>query len=165
MRPELAMGLQAAAAALSVVALNAAVGLTESAWAITASTYVIAGTATTTMDRVRRRIVGTMVGVPAAIALLHVGATMPLLLWTAAALAMVIYAMALPDRYDVACGAYAFTLILTLAATGEHSVWVLASRAWETLLGGALGLAAATLLFPLSGSVTDRGRSRSGPGC
>jgi hypothetical protein len=31
----------------------------------------------------------------------------------------------------------------------EHSVAVLAARGWETLLGGALGLAAATLLFPL----------------
>jgi hypothetical protein len=29
---------------------------------------------------------------------------------------MVIYAMALPDRYGIACGAYAFTLIVTLAS-------------------------------------------------
>src|SRR5260221_599591 len=67
----------------------------------------------------------------------------------AAALAMVIYAMALPERYDIACGAFAFTLIVTLAVTGEHSPLLLAARAWETLIGGALGLAAAMLVFPL----------------
>ncbi len=62
---------------------------------------------------------------------------------------MVIYAMALPERYDIACGAFAFTLIVTLAVTGEHSPLLLAARAWETLIGGALGLAAAMLVFPL----------------
>jgi uncharacterized membrane protein YccC len=62
---------------------------------------------------------------------------------------MVIYAIALPERYDVACAAFAFALIATLAASGEHSIVLLASRAWETLLGGALGLVAATFLLPL----------------
>jgi hypothetical protein len=46
----------------------------------------------------------------------------PLVLWAAAALAMVIYAMALAERYDVACGAFAFTLIVTLAISGDHSI-------------------------------------------
>ena len=67
----------------------------------------------------------------------------------ALAAAMVIYAMALPERYDIACGAYAFVLIVTLAIGGEHSISLLAARAWKTVLGGALGLAAAMLLFPL----------------
>jgi uncharacterized membrane protein YccC len=40
-------------------------------------------------------------------------------------------------------------LIITLAVDGEHSVPVLASRAWETLLGGAVGLAATMLVPPL----------------
>jgi Fusaric acid resistance protein-like len=149
LRPELVMGLQAATGALLIVVLNAVIGLVESAWAITACTYVIAGTATGTTDRVRRRIIGTLIGVPVALAFLPLAATIPVVVWAAAALAMVIYAMALPERYDVACGAYAFTLIVTLAVAGEHSVPVLAARAWETLLGGALGLAAATFLFPL----------------
>ena len=65
---------------------------------------------------------------------------------------MIIYAMALPERYDIACGAFAFTLIVTLAASGMHSIPVLAARAWETLLGGTLGLAAAMLIFPLRSS-------------
>ena len=143
------MGLQAGMGVLLIVTLNALVGLVQSAWAITACTYVIAGSSAGTIDRVRRRIIGTLVGVPVGLALLPLTATAPVVVWAAAALAMVIYAMALPERYDIACGAFAFTLIVTLALAGEHSVPVLAARAWETLLGGALGLAAATLLFPL----------------
>ncbi|MBV9778004.1 MAG: FUSC family protein [Acetobacteraceae bacterium] len=152
LRPELAMGLQAATAALVIVLLNAAIGLTESAWAITACTYVVAGSASATIDRVKRRIVGTAIGVPLGLACLPLAAAAPLVLWAAAALAMIIYAMALPERYDIACGAYAFTLIVTLAASGEHSIPLLASRAWETLLGGTLGLAAAMLIVPLQAS-------------
>jgi uncharacterized protein affecting Mg2+/Co2+ transport len=66
----------------------------------------------------------------------------------AAAIAIVVYAVALPERYDFACGAYAFALIVTLAARGENSA-MLVSRAWETLIGGALGLTAAMLVLPL----------------
>lgn len=74
----------------------------------------------------------------------------PLAVWAAAALAMVIYAMSLADRYDIACCAYAFALIVTLAVNGENSIALLAARAWETLLGGMPGRTAATLLlFPL----------------
>jgi uncharacterized membrane protein YccC len=62
---------------------------------------------------------------------------------------MIVYAMALPERYDIACGAFAFTLIVTLAIGGVHSIPLLAARAWETLLGGVLGLVAAKLIFPL----------------
>ncbi len=149
LRPECVMGVQAAAGAGVIVALNAAFGLVESAWAITACTYVIAGSAAGTVSRVTRRIIGTAVGVPAGIAFLSLADAMPVLAWAAAALAMVIYAMALPIRYDIACGAYAFTLIVTLAVTGQHDIAILAARGWETLLGGILGFAAATLLLPL----------------
>jgi hypothetical protein len=147
--PELAMGLQAAAAAVAVVLANAVVGLTESAWAITASTYVIAGSATGTRQRVWRRIVGTLFGVSLGLCCLPMSNTWPLVIWAFAALAMMIYAMALPERYDVACAAYAFVLVVTLAISGVHSVPLLASRAWETVLGGALGMAAATFLLPI----------------
>jgi hypothetical protein len=147
--PAFAMGLQAAVAALVIVALNAAFGLEESAWAITASTYVVAGTAAGTIDRIRRRILGTVVGVPLGLLCLPLAEISPILAWSAAAIAMVIYAMALPERYDIACGAFAFTLIMTLAVAGEHSLPVLAARAWETLLGGALGFAVTMLIFPL----------------
>ncbi len=157
MRPETAMGLQAASAALVVVAVTWAFGLREPAWGITAATYVIAGSDSGTWDRVRRRILGTAVGVPLGIICLPIASEAPLLLWLAAAAAMVIYAMALPERYDIACGAFAFTLVATLAATGEHSVSLLAARAWETILGGAWGLAAALVIFPLK--TAGRGRT------
>ncbi|MFL9900314.1 FUSC family protein [Paraburkholderia fungorum] len=147
--PEFFMGVQAAIGALVIVVLNGMIGLEESAWAITACTYVVAGSATGTIQRVRRRILGTMVGVPLGLACLPVAEHAPLLIWIAAALAMIVYAMALPERYDIACGAFAFTLIVTLAASGVHSIPLLAARAWETLLGGALGLLAAMFVFPL----------------
>jgi hypothetical protein len=147
--PELAMGLQAAAAAGAIIALTHLVRLQESAWAITASTYVIAGTAAGTMDRVRRRVLGTLVGVPLGVACLPLATKAPLLLWIAAAAAMVIYAISLPVRYDVACAAFAFTLMVTLAASGVHSPELLMARLWETLIGSGLGLAAALLIFPL----------------
>ena len=148
-RPELVMGLQAAAAAALIVGLNAAFGLPESVWAITACTYVIASSASGTVSRVQRRIVGTAIGVPLGLACLPLVTAAPLLGWGAAAAAMVVYAMALPERYGIACGAYAFTLIMTLAVSGEHSVAVLAARAWETVLGGVAGLLAAKFLFPI----------------
>jgi hypothetical protein len=147
--PELRMGLQASLAALVIVALKEEIHLLESAWAITAATYVVAGSASGTIDRVRRRIIGTMLGVPLALACLPLVGHAPLILWAMAALAMVVYAMALPDRYDIACGAYAFTLLVTLALTGEHSLPLLLARAWETVLGGLLGLLAALFIFPL----------------
>jgi hypothetical protein len=147
--PQFAMGLQAAAAALVIIGLNAMIGLEQSAWAITAIVYVVAGSTAGTYDRVRQRIIGTIVGVPLGLACLPVALDAPILIWMAAALAMVIYAMALPERYDIACGAFAFTLIVTLAATGEHSFAVLSARLWETILGGALGVAAAILILPL----------------
>lgn len=146
---ELAMGLQAAIPALAIVMLNAVIGLTESAWAVTASTYVVAGTSAATILRIRHRVIGTLVGVAIGIAFVPLIDTAPLAVWSAAAAAMMIYAVALPERYDVACGAFAFTLMITLALGGERSVEVLSSRAWETLLGCGLGFVVATWLLPL----------------
>jgi hypothetical protein len=146
--PALYMGLQAAAAAVVIVALNDTIGLTESAWAITASTYVVASSKAGTIKRVRGRIVGTIIGVPLGLACLPVADHVPMLIWVAAAVAMIIYAVALPERYDIACAAFAFTLIVTMAATGDHSFALLASRAWETVVGGVVGLVVAMLIVP-----------------
>ena len=147
--PEVAMGLQAAVAATAIVALSDALHLIESAWAITACTYVIANSSSGTLDRARRRIAGTLIGVPLALACLPLAERAPAALWAAAASAMIVYAVALQKRYDIACGAYAFTLIVTLAAGGEHSIALLAARAWETLLGAGVGLATALVVLPL----------------
>jgi uncharacterized membrane protein YccC len=39
--------------------------------------------------------------------------------------------------------------MITLAVTGEHAMPVLAARAWETLLGAALGATTALVVLPL----------------
>jgi uncharacterized membrane protein YccC len=116
----------------------------------------VAGSATGTVERVRRRIIGTLIGVPLGLVCLPLAEHAPLVIWMAAALAMIVYSMALPERYDVACGAFAFTLIVTLAASGIHSVPLLAARAWETLIGGVLGLAAGMFIFPLRPAERER---------
>jgi hypothetical protein len=147
--PYFIMGLQAAVAAAVIVTANYLIGLQESVWAISACTFVIAGSVTGTSDRVHRRIMGTLIGVPLGIASLPIAESLPLLAWCAAAVAMIIYAMALPERYDIACGAFGFTLMIALAASGVHSPRLLSARLWETLIGATLGLGAAMVVFPL----------------
>jgi hypothetical protein len=162
-RGALVMGLQAALAALVVVALDGTLHLVEPEWAITACTYVIVGTAAGTALRARQRIVGTCIGVLLALACLPLAEHWPPVAWMAAAVAMVIYATALAEHYDIACGAFAFTLIVTLAAGGEHSLVLLTSRAWETMLGAVLGLLFAKFFFPLETSPHETAPlSRSG---
>jgi hypothetical protein len=39
--------------------------------------------------------------------------------------------------------------MVTLAVTGEHSIPMLAARAWETLLGAGLGATVALVVLPL----------------
>lgn len=134
------MGLQAALASLVIVILGQAMELTESAWAIAACTYVVTGSLAGTIDRIRRRVAGTLVGVPLGLACLLVTAHAPLLVWVAAALALVVYAMALPEHYEIACGAYAFALVGTMGVSGEYPIAVLAARGWETILGGVIGI-------------------------
>jgi hypothetical protein len=79
------------------------VGLRESARAVTTCTYIAAGSASGTMECVWRRIVGMAIGVPAALACLPVAEHLPLLIWLAAALAMIVSAMSLLELYDIAC--------------------------------------------------------------
>ena len=134
------MGLQSALGALLVLALDAAVGLEEPAWAVTACVYVIAGTPGQTLHRGFQRMAGTLVGVALGLACLPLVDHVPWLAWAAAALAMMLYSVSLPARYDYACGAYAFTLMVTLHAQGEHSLAVLAARARETLIGAGIAM-------------------------
>ena len=150
---EISMGLQAAAASLAIVGLSRALGFAESAWAITACTYVVANSLSGTIERVRRRIVGTLIGVPVGLAWLPIAAHAPLLIWMAAAVALIVYAMALPQRYDIACGAYAFALIVTMAESGDYPLTTLMARGWETFVGGAIGIAVALLFAPLPNAI------------
>jgi hypothetical protein len=152
---ELMMGLQAAFASLVITILGQAMGLTESAWAIAACTYVVTGSLSGTIDRVRRRIAGTLVGVPLGLACLPIAVHAPFVIWVAAAFAIVIYAMALPEHYEIACGAYAFALVVTMGASGQYPIDALVARAWETMLGGAIGIAV-VLLFAKLPTVRQR---------
>jgi hypothetical protein len=61
--------------ALAIVVRNDAIGLKQSAWAIPACTYVVAGSTAATIDRVRRRIIETAIGVPLGIACLPLAAS------------------------------------------------------------------------------------------
>ncbi|MBB3178429.1 FUSC family protein [Variovorax sp. Sphag1AA] len=147
--PALAMGLQAALPASLIVLLNARTVMDESVWAMTACVYVVAMTRSGTIDRIRRRMLGTAIGVPLGLLCVPLAVQWPLLAWACAAVAVVIYAMALADRYDIACGTFAFALVITLAASGEHSVLHLSARLWETALGALLAWCATVFIFPL----------------
>lgn len=152
-------GIQATVAATAVVALNNVFVLTESAWAITACVYVITATPQGTMERARRRIAGTLVGVPLGLACMPLAAHAPVLTWILAGAAIIMYAVALPSRYDIASGAFAFTLIVTLEISGQHSATVLLSRVWETMLGATLGVAIALLVWWLAAALLPRFRA------
>ena len=155
----LRMGLHAGIAALSLVLLNDAVNLKQSTWAITACIYVIASTPTETVERVRRRIIGTAIGVPLGLACVPWAMHAPVLIWIMAAAVMMLYAIALPVRYDISCGSFAFVLVVTLAASGETSIALLASRAWETMLGATLSLFIAFTVLPIRSTLTSNDRT------
>jgi hypothetical protein len=147
---EITMGLQAALASLAIVLLGHFVGLTESAWAITACTYVVASSVAGTIDRVWRRIAGTPVGVPLGLLCLPIAVPAPLIIWIAAAIALIVYAMALPEHYEIACGAYAFALVVTMGVSGQYPAATLVARGWETIVGGAVGIAVVLLIALLA---------------
>jgi hypothetical protein len=149
MRPELIMGLQAGLAVVAIAVTNRFIGMQESVWAISACTFVIAGSAPGTADRVRRRILGTIVGVPPGLLCMPIMERFPFAGWLAAAGAMILYAVATPERYDVACGAVAFALMVTLTASGIRSPLFLSARLWETAVGATVGLVLATVVLPL----------------
>lgn len=161
---ECVMALQSSAAAAVVVVLNSVFGLIEPVWAITACVYGVTATASGTVARMKRRIIGTLVGVPLGLACLPIVAYAPLAIWAAVAIALIVYATALPDRYDIACGAFAFMLIVTLAASGQHSIALLVSRVWETAVGGALVMSMAVCAIALRGTPTPPDGGKESPG-
>ena len=147
--PELVMGLQAGSAVVAIAVANHMIGMQESVWAISACTFVIAGSAPGTADRVRRRIIGTIVGVPIGLLCMPLIERYPIMGWIAAAGAMIVYTVASPERYDIACGAVAFALMVTLTASGIRSPLFLIARLWETAIGATVGLILATVVLPL----------------
>ncbi|WP_077002589.1 FUSC family protein, partial [Variovorax sp. KK3] len=144
----LCLGLQAAVPSAVVMLLGTHLKLVEPVWAITACVYVVSTSRSASLERIRRRLAGTAVGVPFGLLVVPMAIAHPALAWTCAAAAISIYAMALPERYDIACGAFAFALVITMAACGMDSFTQLSARLWETALGAVLASCAAVLLPP-----------------
>ncbi len=92
---------------------------------------------------------GQAIGVALGLAVALPFAQMPLVAWALAALAIVIYSVWLPLRYDVACGAYAFALVITLAEAGASSWDAASGRGLDTVLGAAIGMAFSVLVLPV----------------
>ncbi len=154
--------MKTSAAALVVVVLNNLLVQTESAWAITACVYIMTATLEGTIKRARHRIGGTLVGVPIGLVCMPIAVHAPVLTWILAAVAINVYAVSSPRRYDIASGAFAFTLVVTLEMSGQRSAAVLLSRIWETMLGATLGVAMALLMEWLSASLFPRARVHRG---
>jgi uncharacterized membrane protein YccC len=103
-----------------VVVLAAWWGLVEPAWAITACVYVVSVSRAASLQRIRRRLLGTAVGVPLGLACVPLAIAHPQFAWCGAAISVMVYALSLRERYDIACASFAFALMITLAASGEH---------------------------------------------
>jgi uncharacterized membrane protein YccC len=149
MLPTTRVGVQAAASALAIIVLNGAIGMNHMLWALAASTYVISSSVADTWSRGIRRIVGTAIGVALGLAAALLFAQVPLAVWALAALAMIAYSTWLPLRYDVACGAYAFALVVTLAEAGNSSWGAASARGVDTVIGAAIGMAFSALVLPV----------------
>jgi hypothetical protein len=147
--PTTRIALQATASALTIIVLNGVLGMNHMLWALAASTYVISSSVADTWSRGLRRIVGTAIGVALGLGAALLFAQIPLAVWMLAALAMIIYSTWLPLRYDVACGAYAFALVVTLAEAGNSSWGAATARGVDTVIGAAIGMAFSALVLPV----------------
>jgi hypothetical protein len=149
MLPSTRVAVQAGLSVLAIIVLNTVVGMHHLLWALLASTFVISSSVADTWSRGIRRIVGTAVGVALGLGVALLLAQIAPVIWALAAIAMIIYSMWLPSRYDVACGAYAFALIVTLAEAGNSS-WAAASeRGVDTVIGAAIGMLFSALVLPV----------------
>jgi uncharacterized membrane protein YccC len=147
--PTTRVAFQAGLSALVIIVLNAALGMNHMLWALAASTYVISSSVADTWSRGIRRIAGTAVGVALGLCIALLFAQVPLIVWAMAALAMVIYSVWMPLRYDVACGAYAFALVVTLAEAGNSSWGAASARGVDTVIGAAIGMVLSAVVLPV----------------
>jgi uncharacterized membrane protein YccC len=147
--PTTRVAIQAGLSALTIIVLNHALGMHHVLWALIASTYVISSSVADTWSRGIRRILGTAVGVALGLAAALMFAQIPPVIWALAALAMVIYSIWMSLRYDVACGAYAFALVITLAEAGNSSWGAASARGIDTVIGAAIGMAFSALVLPV----------------
>jgi uncharacterized membrane protein YccC len=147
--PTTRVAIQAGLSALTIIVLNHVLGMHHVLWALIASTYVISSSVADTWSRGVRRILGTAVGVALGLAAALMFAQVPIIVWVLAALAMVIYSVWMSRRYDVACGAYAFALVITLAEAGNSSWGAASARGIDTVIGAVIGMAFSALVLPV----------------
>jgi uncharacterized membrane protein YccC len=149
MLPTTRVAFQAGLSALTIIALNSVFAMNHMLWALAASTYVISSSVADTWSRGIRRIVGTAVGVAVGLCVALFFAQVAPVVWVLAALAMIVYSVWLPLRYDVACGAYAFALVVTLAEAGNSSWGAASARGLDTVVGAAIGMVFSALVLPV----------------
>ena len=147
--PTTRVAAQCGVSALLIIAITDAIGMRDVLWALAASTWVLSSSVAETWSRGLRRIAGTAVGVALGLGMAMLFAQTPLMVWAMAALAMIVYSTWLQTRYDVACGAYAFALVVTLAEAGNSSWDVATGRGLNTVLGAVIGMAISVLVLPV----------------
>jgi hypothetical protein len=147
MLPTTRVAFQAGLSALAIIVLNGVIGMHHLLWALLASTFVISSSIADTWSRGIRRIAGTAVGVALGLGVALLFAQTAPIVWLLAAIAMIIYSVWLPLRYDVACGAYAFALIVTLAEAGNSSWGAASARGLDTVIGAAIGMLFSALIL------------------
>lgn len=149
MLPTTRVAFQTGLSSLAIILISTVFAMHHVLWALAASTYVISSSVADTWSRGVRRIIGTAVGVTLGLGVALIFAQMPFVIWVLAALAMIAYSVWLPMRYDIACGAYAFALVVTLAEAG-HSSWGAASaRGMDTVIGAVIGMLFSALVLPV----------------
>lgn len=142
------LALQAGVAAAIGTALGVALDLSHAYWVTLTVIIVLANSLGTTLQKTVQRTVGTAVGVVVAMAVdpLLAGAPDVRLGLVIAAIPAVIVFM---DRnYTIASGIISFLVVMGLQTLEGLPLLELWARLYDTLLGAAIGLGAAWLLFP-----------------
>jgi hypothetical protein len=134
---------------LTIFAMKRAFDLPHALWAMAASTFVISSSIADTWSRGISRVGGTALGVAVGLGVALLFPHDTLVVWGLASLAVVIYSTALPLSYGVACGAYGFALVATLAAQGGSSWDAATGRGLATLVGAGVGMAFSVAILPV----------------
>ncbi|MCK7611595.1 FUSC family protein [Roseibium sediminicola] len=142
------LALQAGVAAAAGTALGVALDLSHAYWVTLTVIIVLTNSLGTTLQKTVQRTVGTAVGVVIAMAVDPVLAGAPELrlgLVIAAIPAVIVF---MDRNYTIASGIISFLVVMGLQTLEGLPLAELWARLYDTLLGAAIGLGAAWLLFP-----------------
>lgn len=143
--------VQAAVAGSVTLAVGVAVSPQRYYWALLACFFALTGTPTSgeTATKAVNRVLGTLVGIVAAVLAVHVvgRSTVPVVLLMLACVFLGLYFF----RVSYAIMAFAVTTLMGLLydVLGEFTDRLLVLRLTETALGAAIGIAAALLVLPV----------------